>query len=67
MPVKMAKRLCPDAIQVRGDMEAYTRYSNTVTEIIHEQVPLYEKSSIDEFYIDLSGMDRFFGCYKLAS
>ena len=48
-------------------MEAYTRYSNTVTEIISEQVPLYEKSSIDEFYIDLSGMDRFFGCYKLAS
>lgn len=67
MPTKMAKRLCPDAIFVRGDMEAYTRHSKAVTEIISEQVPLYEKSSIDEFYIDLSGMDRFFGCYKLAS
>lgn len=67
MPTKMAKRLCPDAIFVRGDMESYSRYSRTVTEIISERVPLYEKSSIDEFYIDLSGMDRFFGCYKLAS
>ena len=38
-----------------------------VTEIIEESVPLYEKSSIDEFYIDLTGMDRFFGCYKWAS
>jgi DNA polymerase IV len=30
-------------------------------------VPVYEKSSIDEFYIDLTGMDKFFGCYKMAT
>jgi DNA polymerase-4 len=29
--------------------------------------PVVEKSSIDEFYLDLSGMDRFFGCFKYAN
>jgi DNA polymerase-4 len=47
-------------------MEQYSNYSNIITEIIKEQVPLYEKSSIDEFYMDLTGMDRFFGTYKWA-
>ena len=36
-------------------------------EIIKESVPVFEKASVDEFYADLSGMDRFFGCYKYAS
>ncbi len=63
MPIKMARYLCPDAIFMRGDMEAYSNHSAMVTEIIQEESPLYEKASIDEFYIDLSGMDRYFGCY----
>lgn len=67
MPIKLARRLCPQVINVRGDSERYSYYSNVVTQIIEEEVPLYEKSSIDEFYIDLTGMDRFFGNYKLAS
>jgi DNA polymerase IV len=67
MPMKLARRLCPQAINVRGDSERYSYYSNVVTQIIEEEMPLYEKSSIDEFYIDLTGMDRFFGNYKLAS
>lgn len=67
MPMKMAKNLCPDAIVVRGDYEHYTHYSDMITDIIEESVPAYEKSSIDEFYIDLSGMDRFFGCYTYAT
>ncbi len=67
MPMKLARRLCPDAIIVRGDYERYSQLSDTVTDIIKESVPIYEKSSIDEFYIDLSGMDRFFGCYKWAT
>ncbi|HQV98919.1 MAG TPA: DNA polymerase IV, partial [Bacteroidia bacterium] len=67
MPMKLARRLCPDAIIVRGDYERYSQLSETVTDIIKENVPIYEKSSIDEFYIDLSGMDRFFGCYKWAT
>lgn len=64
MPMKMARILCPDAVIIRGDMEQYTRYSNTVTSIIAEKAPVYEKASIDEHYIDISGMDRFFGCMK---
>lgn len=67
MPMKHAKRLCPEAIVIRGDYEDYSKYSHMVTDIIKESVPLYEKSSIDEFYVDLSGMDKFFGCYKMAS
>lgn len=67
MPMKLARRLCPQAIVLRGDPERYSYYSNVVTQIISEDVPLYEKSSIDEFYIDLTGMDRFFGSYQLAS
>ncbi|MBX7095867.1 MAG: DNA polymerase IV [Flavobacteriales bacterium] len=66
MPVRMAKKLCPDALIVRGDYENYTKYSGMVTEIVKESVPVYEKASIDEFYADLSGMERFFSSYKLA-
>ncbi len=64
MPMKMARNLCSDAIIVRGDMDMYSKYSGMVTEIIHEQAPLYEKASIDEHYIDITGMDRFFGSLK---
>ncbi|MCB9016706.1 MAG: DNA polymerase IV [Lentimicrobiaceae bacterium] len=64
MPMKMARALCPDAIVIRGDMEQYTRYSNEVTQIIAEQAPVYEKASIDEHYLDITGIDRFFGAVK---
>ena len=64
MPMKMALRLCPDAKVVRGDYEMYSNLSHLVTEIIQEKVPVMEKASIDEFYLDLSGMDQFFGCYQ---
>ena len=64
MPMKMARNMCPDAIVIRGDMDLYSNYSNIVTGIIAERAPLYEKASVDEHYIDLTGMDRFYGCYK---
>ena len=64
MPMKMARMLCPDATIVRGDMEQYTRYSNMVTDVIAESAPVYEKASIDEHYLDITGMDRFFGSMK---
>lgn len=67
MPMKTALRLCPHAIVRSGDMEAYSNKSREVTEIIAEKAPLYEKSSIDEFYIDISGMDKFFGSLKWTS
>lgn len=62
MPMKMARQLCADAVFIRGDMENYSKYSNLVTDVIAEKAPVYEKASIDEHYLDLTGMDRFFGC-----
>lgn len=64
MPMKLALRLCPEAKIIKGDYELYSRRSHEVTEIIKEKVPVLEKASVDEFYLDLSGMDRFFGCYR---
>ncbi|WP_188460704.1 DNA polymerase IV [Marivirga lumbricoides] len=64
MPMKLALQLCPDATVISGDMEAYSRYSHQVTEIITEVAPIFEKSSIDEFYLDVSGMDKYFGCFQ---
>jgi DNA polymerase IV len=64
MPVYLALQLCPDAMVISGDMEAYSQHSHLVTEIIADSAPMFEKSSIDEFYIDASGMDRYFGAYK---
>jgi DNA polymerase-4 len=67
MPMRMARELCPQAVVIRGNAGTYSRHSDEVTEIIKEGVPLFEKASIDEFYADLSGMDRFFGCYRYAT
>jgi DNA polymerase IV len=61
MPALTAKRLCPHAIFLRGSYHEYSRYSRWVTQIIADSVPVYEKASVDEFYIDMTGMDRFFG------
>lgn len=66
MPMRLALRLCPEAIVVQGDHDSYSYHSNIVTEIIRENVPLFEKASIDEHYFDLTGMDKFFGCWKWA-
>ncbi len=62
MPMKLALRLCPHAIVVRGDMDSYSYYSRVVTDVVRETVPVMEKASVDEFYVDLTGVDRFFGC-----
>ncbi|MCP9746148.1 DNA polymerase IV [Lacihabitans sp. CS3-21] len=67
MPGKMAKRLCPDAIWIRGDFESYVKYSDMVTNLMESNLPLLEKASIDEFYADLTGMDKYFGSYKYAT
>lgn len=67
MPMKMARRLCPQAIVIRGDMDSYSYHSREVTEIIADTAPLFEKASIDEFYLDLTGMDRYFGCWQWSN
>ncbi|MEO5599782.1 MAG: DNA polymerase IV [Cyclobacteriaceae bacterium] len=66
MPMYLALQLCPDAKVISGDMEAYSQASHEVSEIIADQAPAFEKASIDEFYIDASGMDRYFGAFKWA-
>src|SRR5690606_39919813 len=63
MPMKMARELCPEAVVIKGNAGTYSKYSDIVTEIIKERVPLFEKASSDESYTDLSGMDRVFGSY----
>ncbi|MEI5984606.1 DNA polymerase IV [Sphingobacterium sp. PU5-4] len=67
MPMKLALRLCPHAIVVRGDIDSYSYYSRVVTDVVRETVPVMEKASVDEFYVDLTGVDRFFGCSQFMS
>jgi DNA polymerase-4 len=67
MPMKQALQLCPHATVIGGNYSSYSKASAHVTQIIKARVPLFEKTSIDEFYIDLTGMDKFYGCYQLAS
>jgi DNA polymerase-4 len=67
MPMKMARNLCPEATVIRGNGGTYSKHSKVVTEIIKETVPIFEKASIDEFYADLSGLDKFHSCHRLAS
>jgi DNA polymerase-4 len=66
MPMRTALRLCRQAVIVKSDFETYSQYSRLITDVIRDAVPLFEKSGIDEFYVDLTGMDRFFGCYKFT-
>ncbi len=66
MPMRLAKDLCPEAVVIRGNSGIYGRFSKAVTEIIKEESPMYEKASFDEFYIDMTGMDKFFGTLKWA-
>jgi len=66
MPIKLAKQICPEAVCIRGNTGNYMKYSDMVTEIIREQVPVYEKTSVDEFYADLTGLDRFYGTVKFS-
>lgn len=67
MSMKVARQLCPEAIVIKGNSSIYTKHSHLVTEIIKESVPMFEKASVDEFYADLTGMDKFHGTYKYAS
>lgn len=67
MSIVRARKLCPQGIFVSGHMGEYSRFSGIVTDIIAERAPLFEKASIDEFYVDLTGMDKFFGTYKWST
>ena len=64
MPMKMAMLLCPQAKVIKGDMGLYSKLSHDVTQLIEEKAPVMEKASIDEFYLDITGMDKFYGAYS---
>jgi len=66
MPTRVALQRCPDAMVIKGDFDLFTQYSNIVNDIISERVPVHERASIDEFYMDMSGMDRFFGSLQFT-
>ena len=66
MPMNMAKERCPEAIIIKGNSGTYSKYSKLVTDIIADSAPIFEKTSVDEFFLDVSGMDQFFGCMKYA-
>lgn len=66
MPMRAALNLCRHAIIIKSDYEAYSKYSSLVTDVIRDAVPFFEKASIDEFYVDLTGMDKFYGCRKFS-
>lgn len=66
MAMKVARQLCPQAVVIKGNAATYSQCSRDISEIIGRRVPEFEKASIDEFYADLSGMDRFFGIEKFA-
>src|ERR1700712_2354883 len=64
MPMSKAMQLCPHATVVGGSRGEYSRYSRWVTEIIAAEAPLFEKASIDEFYLDLTGMDKYYNAFE---
>lgn len=66
MPMKKALQLCRHATVISPSRGQYSKYSQKVTDIIADAAPVYEKASIDEFYLDLTGLDKFFGCYEFA-
>ncbi|MCQ2251072.1 MAG: DNA polymerase IV [Bacteroidales bacterium] len=66
MPMVQALRLCPQAIVVYSGHGVYGEYSRMVQQIVYESAPLYQQMSCDEYFIDLSGMDRFFDVPKWA-
>jgi DNA polymerase IV len=67
MPMRQALQLCPDALVLRGDMESYSKYSGLVRDVVEAESPLYEQMSVDEFYVDLTGMDKFVGSWKWST
>ena len=67
MTLKMAKWKCPDVIIIKGDMEYYAKISENITQIIEEKAPTVEKAAIDQFYLDLTGMDKFYGNFKFTN
>ncbi|MEZ5225312.1 MAG: hypothetical protein R2710_01165 [Acidimicrobiales bacterium] len=61
MPIRMARECCPQLISVSPRMEAYSEASRAVFEIFEDTTPLVEPISIDEAFLDVSGLWRLVG------
>jgi len=61
MPIAEAYRRCPDAVYLRPDMAKYARVSRQIFEILGTLTPVVEPVSIDEAYLDLTGLERLVG------
>ena len=60
MPMTTALKLCPDALCVRGRMERYSEKSHEVMSIIRSFAPGFLQVSVDEAFLDLTGMERIY-------
>ncbi|MFC1853897.1 DNA polymerase IV [candidate division CSSED10-310 bacterium] len=61
MPAARVKRLCPQALFIRGSYEDYQRVSNQIKVIFEDFTPDVEMVSIDEAFLDLTGFERLYG------
>lgn len=61
MPMTTARRLCPQAIFVRGNRRRYVEISGRIMAALQDFSPLVEPASIDEAYLDATGLERLFG------
>ena len=66
MPVGLARRLCPQAIFIPGDMAKYRRFSARFFELLAELSPVVEPVSLDEAYLDLTGCESVLGSAREA-
>lgn len=57
-PAERARRLCPEAVFITPDFDAYRATSREVMAVLHEHVERVEVVGLDEAYLDLTGIDR---------
>ena len=61
MPIAEAYRRCPDAVYLRPEMAKYIRVSQEIFQTLGTLTPVVEPVSIDEAYLDLTGLERLLG------
>ncbi len=64
MPISTARKLCPQGIFLQGHGARYSQISRSVIQCLHDFSPLVEQASIDEAYLDATGLDRLFPSFE---